>query len=60
MNAAEYGMPQRRRRVFLIGYHESTETYKNLQKIIKNRLVNISRNDCKGFSSYKFRFFKCY
>ncbi|OBX23742.1 MULTISPECIES: DNA (cytosine-5-)-methyltransferase [Bizionia] len=33
INAAEYGMPQRRRRVFFIGYHKSTDTYK---KIIKS------------------------
>jgi len=32
INAAEYGMPQRRRRVFFIGYHKSTEVYKRLQK----------------------------
>ncbi|APA64259.1 DNA cytosine methyltransferase [Maribacter sp. 1_2014MBL_MicDiv] len=32
INAAEYGMPQRRRRVFFIGYHNSTEVYKRLQK----------------------------
>jgi DNA (cytosine-5)-methyltransferase 1 len=32
INAAEYGMPQRRRRVFFIGYHKSTELYSNLQK----------------------------
>jgi DNA (cytosine-5)-methyltransferase 1 len=32
INAAEYGMPQRRRRVFFIGYHKSTEIYKRLQK----------------------------
>jgi DNA (cytosine-5)-methyltransferase 1 len=32
INAAEYGMPQRRRRVFFIGYHKSTEVYKKLQK----------------------------
>lgn len=32
INAAEYGMPQRRRRVFFIGYHMSTEIYKRLQK----------------------------
>jgi len=31
INAAEYGMPQRRRRVFFIGYHKSTEVYKRLQ-----------------------------
>jgi DNA (cytosine-5)-methyltransferase 1 len=27
INAAEYGMPQRRRRVFILAYHESTEIY---------------------------------
>lgn len=32
INAAEYGMPQRRRRVFFIGYHKSTEIYRRLQK----------------------------
>jgi DNA (cytosine-5)-methyltransferase 1 len=32
INAAEYGMPQRRRRVFFIGYHKSTSTYKALNK----------------------------
>ena len=32
INAAEYGMPQRRRRVFFIAYHKSTEIY----KILKN------------------------
>lgn len=32
INAAEYGMPQRRRRVFFIGYHKSTKVYKRLNK----------------------------
>ena len=32
INAADYGMPQRRRRVFFIGYHKSTSAYKQLQK----------------------------
>ena len=32
INAAEYGMPQRRRRVFFLGYHKSTEIYKKIQK----------------------------
>ena len=32
INAAEYGMPQRRRRAFFIGYHKSTDVYKRLQK----------------------------
>lgn len=30
INAAEYGMPQRRRRVFIMGYHKSTPIYKKL------------------------------
>ena len=32
INAAEYGMPQRRRRIFFLAYHKSTEVYKILQK----------------------------
>lgn len=36
VNAAEYGMPQRRRRVFIMGYHKSTSIYKSLKK--KNTL----------------------
>lgn len=32
INAAEYGMPQRRRRVFFIGYHKSTQLHKDLNK----------------------------
>lgn len=34
INAAEYGMPQRRRRVFILGYHKSTARYKDLRKSI--------------------------
>ncbi len=30
INAAEYGMPQRRRRIFIVGYHKSTEVYKRM------------------------------
>ena len=32
INAADYGMPQRRRRVFFIGYHKSTKIYKDIIK----------------------------
>ena len=35
INAAEYGMPQRRRRVFFLGYHKSTSIYKALKKVEK-------------------------
>ncbi|PRX56892.1 DNA (cytosine-5-)-methyltransferase [Flagellimonas meridianipacifica] len=30
INAADYGMPQRRRRVFFIGYHKSSPVYESL------------------------------
>lgn len=32
INAADYGMPQRRRRVFILGYHKSSEIYKQIKK----------------------------
>ena len=32
VNAGEYGMPQRRRRIFFIGYHKSTDIYKRIAK----------------------------
>ena len=32
INAGEYGMPQRRKRIFFIGYHKSTAIYKRLSK----------------------------
>jgi DNA (cytosine-5)-methyltransferase 1 len=32
INAADYGMPQRRRRVFFIGYHKSTKIYKQIKE----------------------------
>lgn len=35
INAGEYGMPQRRRRTFFIGYHKSTDAYKRISKAKK-------------------------
>ena len=35
VNAADYGMPQRRRRIFFLGYHKSTSCYKALKKADK-------------------------
>ena len=32
INAAEYGLPQKRRRVFIFAYHKSTKYYKSLSK----------------------------
>ncbi len=36
INAAEYGMPQRRRRIFFLGYHKSTDLYKKMKKANQN------------------------
>ena len=33
INAADYGMPQRRRRIFFLGYHKSTPLYKQFKSI---------------------------
>ncbi len=38
INAAEYGFPQRRRRVFIIAYHKSTNQYKELKNNIHDWL----------------------
>ena len=43
INAAEYGMPQRRRRIFIIGYHKSTRLYKRL-KDEKNKIQWLFQN----------------
>ena len=36
INAADYGFPQRRRRLFLVGYHQSTKQYKKILEDKKN------------------------
>ena len=33
INAADYGFPQRRKRVFILAYHNSTKLYKSIKKI---------------------------
>lgn len=38
INAAEYGFPQKRRRIYIFGYHKSTNYYK---KIVKNSIESI-------------------
>lgn len=39
INAAEYGMPQRRRRVFIFAYHESTSYYNEITKHSSNDII---------------------
>lgn len=38
INAAEYGFPQKRRRIYIFGFHKSTNYYK---KIVENSIENI-------------------
>ena len=40
INAADYGMPQRRRRVFFLAYHKSTDLYKSLVKKTNSWIEN--------------------
>lgn len=49
INAAEYGMPQRRRRVFFIGYHKSTEIYKRLNKSDKHKWLTEQGTIARSF-----------
>lgn len=36
INAADYWMPQRRRRIFILGYYKTTKKYKEIQKLKEN------------------------
>ncbi|MBE6509484.1 MAG: DNA (cytosine-5-)-methyltransferase [Methanobrevibacter sp.] len=39
INAAEYGFPQKRRRVFIFAYHESTNYFKKMKKYSPEQIV---------------------
>ena len=39
INAADYGMPQRRRRVFVFAYHQTTNYFKEMSKLSKNEII---------------------
>ena len=49
INAAEYGMPQRRRRIFILGYHKSTSLYKRLKKHDKISWLDSDGTIAKAF-----------
>ena len=42
INAADYGMPQRRRRVFIFAAHKKTNIYKNLNNILREQGIRTS------------------
>ena len=49
INAAEYGMPQRRRRIFILGYHKSSDIYKRLKKQDKISWLDSAGTIAKAF-----------
>ncbi|WP_339710821.1 DNA (cytosine-5-)-methyltransferase [uncultured Kriegella sp.] len=49
INAADYGMPQRRRRIFFLGYHKSTPIYQRLLKADKSDWISKSGTLVKAF-----------
>ena len=49
INAADYGMPQRRRRVFFLGYHESSPVFKSLKNAGKNKWLYQTGTMAKAF-----------
>lgn len=49
INAAEYGMPQRRRRIFFLAYKDSTELYKRLKASDKKYWMENEGTIAKAF-----------
>ena len=49
INAAEYGFPQKRRRVFIFAYHESTNYFKRMSKIPAEQIVYTKGIFAKNF-----------
>jgi DNA (cytosine-5)-methyltransferase 1 len=45
VNAGKYGMPQNRRRVFILGYHKSSKIYKEMAKSYYKDMENPSSMD---------------
>jgi DNA (cytosine-5)-methyltransferase 1 len=49
INAADYGMPQRRRRVFFLGYHKTTSLYKKLKSALPEEWIYESGTMANAF-----------
>jgi len=49
INAADYGMPQRRRRIFILAFHKSTPIYKSLKTVDSTEWMHTSGAMAKGF-----------
>ena len=53
INAADYGMPQRRKRIFFLGYHKSTSLYKLLLATNKRNWMDTKGVIANAFSVQK-------
>ncbi len=42
VNAADYGMPQRRRRVYFLGYHRSTDIFRRMKKSSRAAWIDVN------------------
>lgn len=49
INAADYGMPQKRRRVYIIAFHKSTKYYKKMKKKYIKDIINKDGIFAKSF-----------
>ena len=49
INAAEYGFPQKRRRVFIFAYHSSTKYYEKMSKVSAEHLIYTDGIFAKNF-----------
>lgn len=55
INAADYGMPQRRRRVFFLGYHKTTDAYQRLKNSNKSNWLTEEGTIAKAFPVKKIK-----
>lgn len=49
INAADYGMPQRRRRVYILGYNKGTKPYKDIKKTTAHVWLTQTGVTARGF-----------
>ena len=49
INAADYGLPQRRRRIFFLGYHKTTPLYKSLKNADKKDWIALQGTLANAF-----------
>ncbi len=52
INAADYGMPQKRRRVFILAYHERTKQFQDLKSKNRFRWLDQLGNFCENFPNH--------